>query len=84
MTGAIVQAVLGARYWALSKNVVACTVIGACWLSGLGGAFVSAVWVARFPSYEDRGKLTIPVTIYLSQSLPRTKLLPRSTSHFAR
>jgi hypothetical protein len=65
--GAIVQVVLASRYWVLSKNVVACLLIAVCWVAHIGGGIVSAVWIARFPGYDQRGKLTVPVTIYLSK-----------------
>lgn len=61
---------MASRYWALSRNVPTCLLIGVCWVAHLGGGFVSAGWIAKYPGYGDRAKLTVPVTIYLSKHLP--------------
>ena len=39
--------------------------VAPCWLGACGAGLVSAVFVSLFPGYEDRGKLTYPVVVYL-------------------
>lgn len=61
LTGCIVQAFLAQRLFQLTKSTLMLLAVAPFWLGALGAGLTSAVFVALFPGYNDRAKLTYPV-----------------------
>ncbi|KAJ7117971.1 hypothetical protein C8R43DRAFT_98523 [Mycena crocata] len=62
----IVQIFLVTRYWKLTKNFFITPILLLFIMVALGGAFATSVIVAIHPTYKERAKLEVPVTIWLS------------------
>ncbi|KAJ7111236.1 hypothetical protein C8R44DRAFT_883063 [Mycena epipterygia] len=65
IVAALVQSFLVIRYWSLAKNVSITPILFCFIMAAIGGAFASAVTIATFPTYKDRGKVKIPATTWL-------------------
>ncbi|KAJ7111234.1 hypothetical protein C8R44DRAFT_933368 [Mycena epipterygia] len=65
IVAALVQSFLVIRYWSLAKNVFIAPILFCFIMVAIGGAFASAVTIATFPTYKDRGKVIIPATTWL-------------------
>lgn len=62
LTGFIVQAFLAQRLFQLTRSWLMMALVAPFWCGALGAGLVSAVFVALFAEYKDRGKLTYPVS----------------------
>ncbi|KAJ6586432.1 hypothetical protein DFH09DRAFT_256262 [Mycena vulgaris] len=65
VVAALAQGFLAARYWLLTKNKFITLTLFLFITVAIGGAFASAVTIAIFPRYHDRGKVIIPATTWL-------------------
>ncbi|KAF7348983.1 hypothetical protein MVEN_01419300 [Mycena venus] len=62
---ALTQSFLTVRYWLLTKNQFITLTLILFITVAIGGAFASALTIAIFPGYDDRGKAIIPATTFL-------------------
>ncbi|KAH8830022.1 hypothetical protein DL96DRAFT_1706842 [Flagelloscypha sp. PMI_526] len=60
----IVEGYLIYRYWRLSSNIVITIVLVLAVLTGTAGTILSGIYVSKYSRYEDREKLTTPVTMW--------------------
>lgn len=75
LTGCIVQAFLAHRLFQLTKSLPMLLAVAPFWLAAVGAGLTSAVFVALFPGYDSRAKLTYPVVIYLIGSVATDALV---------
>ncbi|KAF7349042.1 hypothetical protein MVEN_01425800 [Mycena venus] len=65
VVAALAQSFLVVRYWRLTKNHFITLTLFLFITVAIGGAFTSALTIAIFPGYKDRGKVVIPGTTWL-------------------
>ncbi|KAJ7832399.1 hypothetical protein B0H14DRAFT_3463415 [Mycena olivaceomarginata] len=65
VVAALAQSFLVVRYWLLTKNHFITLTLFLFITAAIGGAFASALTIAIFPGYKDRGRVVIPGTIFL-------------------
>ncbi|KAJ6560593.1 hypothetical protein DFH09DRAFT_1364757 [Mycena vulgaris] len=65
VVAALAQSFLAVRYWLLTRNKFITLTLFLFITVATGGAFASAVTIAMFPGYHDRGNVIIPATTWL-------------------
>ncbi|KAJ6568811.1 hypothetical protein B0H19DRAFT_1256522 [Mycena capillaripes] len=61
---ALAQGFLAVRYWLLTRNKFITVTLFLFITVSIGGAFASALSLAIFPAYKDRGKAVLPATTW--------------------
>ncbi|KAJ6478694.1 hypothetical protein DFH09DRAFT_1215263 [Mycena vulgaris] len=61
----LVQSFLVVRYWSFTRNIPVTLLNSFLSIVALGGAFASAVTLAKFPAFKEREKVKIPAMIWL-------------------
>ncbi|KAE9397919.1 hypothetical protein BT96DRAFT_921124 [Gymnopus androsaceus JB14] len=64
----IVQTYLNHRYWRLTKHYIVTPILLLFSLTALGGSIATAAIIVKFPLYNERSEVTVPVTVWLVAS----------------